>query len=195
MVEPTRVPLQPIKKGSVAKIWFGVIVVILIAAAVAWLNVPHAKKLAGGVTLETLQEGKGPKPTTSDIALVNYKGMLTNGKVFDQGQGVPMPVTGVVPGFSTGLQAMQAGGKYRLRIPSEQAYGAEEKRNQQTGEVVIPANSDLVFDVDLLEFKSQQEVLQMMQQQQMMQQMQQQQQKQGGAPGGAEAAPGPQPGQ
>lgn len=190
MVEPTRVPLQPIRKGSLTKIWAGVILVILIAAAVAWLNVPHAKKLAGGVSIETLQEGKGPSPTASDIALINYKGTLTSGKQFDQGQGVPMPITGVVPGFSTALQAMQAGGKYRVRIPAAQAYGAEEKRNQQTGEVVIPANSDLVFDVDMLEFKSQQEVLQMMQQQQLQQQMQQQ----GGA-GGAPGAPPPQPGQ
>jgi FKBP-type peptidyl-prolyl cis-trans isomerase FkpA len=189
MVEPTRVPLQPIRKGSLTKVWAGIVVVLLVAAAFAWFNVPHAKKLAGGVTLETLQAGKGPSPTTSDIALINYKGMLGNGKVFDQGQGVPMPVTGVVPGFSTGLQAMQAGGKYRLRIPAEQAYGSEEKRNQQTGEVVIPANSDLVFDVDLLEFKSQAEVMQMMQQQQMMQQLQQ-----GGA-NGASGAPAPASGQ
>ena len=187
MVEPTRVPLQPIRKGSLTKVWAGIVVVLLVAAAFAWFNVPHAKKLAGGVTLETLQEGKGPSPTTSDIALINYKGMLGDGKVFDQGQGVPMPVTGVVPGFSTGLQAMQAGGKYRLRIPAEQAYGSEEKRNQQTGEVVIPANSDLVFDVDLLEFRSQEEVMRMMQQQQMMQQLQQ-----GGA-GGAPGAPAPAP--
>ena len=192
MVEPTRVPLQPIRKDSLAKLWAGIVVVLLIAAAVAWLNVPHARKLAGGVTIETLTQGKGASPTTTDIALINYKGMLASGKVFDQGQGVPMPVTGVVPGFSTALQAMQAGGKYRIRIPAAQAYGAEEKRNQQTGEVVIPANSDLTFDVDLLEFKSQQEVLQMMQQQQMQQQLQQQQQ--GGAPGGPPGAPAPQPG-
>ena len=187
MVEPTRVPLQPIRKGSLTKLWAGIVIVLLVAAAFAWFNVPHAKKLAGGVTLETLQEGKGPSPTTSDIALINYKGMLGDGKVFDQGQSVPMPVTGVVPGFSTGLQAMQAGGKYRLRIPAEQAYGSEEKRNQQTGEVVIPANSDLVFDIDLLEFRNQEEVLRMMQQQQMMQQMQQ-----GGA-GGAPGVPAPAP--
>ena len=185
MVEPTRVPLQPIKKGSLAKLWLGVAVVLLVAAAAAWWTVPHAKKLAGGVTIETLTEGKGPSPTTTDIALINYKGMLGSGKVFDQGQGVPMPVTGVVPGFSTALQAMQAGGKYRVRIPAAQAYGAEEKRNQQTGEVVIPANSDLVFEVDMLEFRSQAEVMRMMQQQQMMQQLQQ-----GGAPG-APGAPAP----
>jgi len=192
MVEPTRVPLQPIKKGSLAKLWLGVAVVLLVAAAAAWWTVPHAKKLAGGVTIETLTEGKGPSPTTTDIALINYKGMLGSGKVFDQGQGVPMPITGVVPGFSTALQAMQAGGRYRVRIPAAQAYGAEEKRNQQTGEVVIPANSDLVFDVDMVEFRSQAEVMRMMQQQQMMQQLQQG--GAGGAPGGP-GAPAPQPGQ
>ena len=191
MVEPTRVPLQPIRKGSLAKLWAGIIVVLLVAAGAAWFNVPHAKRLTGGVTLETLTAGKGPSPTTTDIALINYKGMLGNGKQFDQGQGVPMPVTGVVPGFSTALQAMQAGGKYRVRIPAAQAYGAEEKRNQQTGEVVIPANSDLTFDVDMLEFRSQEEVMRMMQQQQMMQQLQQQQGGAGAAPG----APVPPPGQ
>jgi FKBP-type peptidyl-prolyl cis-trans isomerase FkpA len=193
MVEPTRVPLQPIRKGSLTKLWAGIVVVLLVAAAAAWLNVPHAKKLAGGVTIETLQAGKGASPTTTDIALINYKGMLGNGKMFDQGQGVPMPVTGVVPGFSTALQAMQAGGKYRIRIPAAQAYGAEEKRNQQTGEVVIPANSDLTFDVDMLEFRSQEEVMRMMQQQQMMQQLQQP--PQGGAAGAAPGAPAPPPGQ
>jgi FKBP-type peptidyl-prolyl cis-trans isomerase FkpA len=191
MVEPTRVPLQPIKKGSLAKLWLGIVAVLIVAAAFAWFNVPHAKKLAGGVTIETLTAGHGPSPTTTDIALINYKGMLASGKEFDKGQGVPMPVTGVVPGFSTALQAMQAGGKYRIRIPAAQAYGAEEKRNQQTGEVVIPANSDLTFDVDMIEFRSQEEVLRMMQQQQMMQQMQQQQGGAGGAPG----APAPAPGQ
>ena len=194
MVEPTRVPLQPIKKGSLTKVWAGVIVVVLVAFAVAWLNVPHAKKLAGGVTLETLVAGMGPSPTASDIALINYKGMLANGKVFDHGESVPMPVSGVVPGFSTALQAMQAGGKYRARIPAAQAYGAEEKRNQQTGEVVIPANSDLTFDIDLLEFRNQEDVMRMMQQQQMMQQLQQQQQGQG-APGAPQGAPPPQPAQ
>ena len=101
-----------------------------------------------------------------------------------------MSLDQVVPGFAQGITKMHKGGKYRLTIPSEMAYGAEEKRNPQTGQVVIPANSDLVFDVDMIEFKSQQEVLQMMQQQQLQQQMQQQQ-------GGAGAAQGasPPPGQ
>ena len=157
------------------------LLVLVIAVGAAWLAAPHVQRLDGGVTMQTLKPGKGPSPTGSDIALINYKGMLSNGKVFDQGQQVPMPVTGVVPGFSTALQAMQAGGSYRVHIPADKGYGSEEKRNQ-SGEVVIPANSDLTFDVDLLEFRSQQEIMQMMQQQQLQQQLQG---GAGGAPGGA----------
>ena len=72
---------------------------------------------------------------------------------FDKGEKVAMPVEGVIPGFSQGLQKMQRGGKYKLIIPAAMAYGAEEKKNPASGEVVIPANSDLVFDVELVDFK------------------------------------------
>jgi hypothetical protein len=75
---------------------------------------------------------------------------------------------------------MQRGGKYRLWIPPELGYGAEEKKNPQTGEVVIPANSLLVFDVDLIEFIPEAQLRAM------------QQQLQGqGAPGGPPGAPPP----
>lgn len=184
MTEVTRVPLQPIAKGSLTKLWLGVIIAILIGAGVAWAAAPHVKTLAGGTTVETLKQGEGPSPTKADIALVNYKGELTNGKVFDQSQNAPLQVDGVVPGFSEALQVMQKGGKYRVRIPADQGYGADEKSNPQTGEVVIPANSDLVFEVELVDFRSQQEIMRMMQQQQMMQQMQQ---------GGAGGPGGPNP--
>ena len=117
--------------------------------------------------------------------LVNYTGKLKDGTVFDQGERAPLQVDGVIPGFSAGLQHMKMGGKYVLHIPADQAYGPEEKSDPQTGEVVIPANSDLVFDVELVDFKSKAEVMQM-QQQMMMQQMMQE----GGQPGAA-----PQPGQ
>ena len=67
---------------------------------------------------------------------------------------------------------MQKGGKYQLRIPANMAYGDEEKTNPQTGEVVIPANSDLIFDVDMIDFMTRAEferrvqvITQMMQQQ------------------------------
>ena len=56
---------------------------------------------ASGLQYKVLTPGSGAKPTDTDIALVNYVGRLTDGKVFDQSQQpTPMPVAGVVPGFS-----------------------------------------------------------------------------------------------
>ena len=189
MTEVTRVPLQPIAKGSLVKLWLGVILAVLVGAGIAWASVPKVQTLPGGTTVETLKPGEGPSPTKSDIALVNYKGTLTDGKLFDQSQNAPLQVDGVVPGFSEALQVMQKGGKYRVRIPAAQGYGAEAKSNPQTGEVVIPANSDLVFEVELLDYRSQQEIMQMMQQQQMMRQMQQ---GGGGQPGAPDPSAQPQ---
>ncbi|MCW1383965.1 FKBP-type peptidyl-prolyl cis-trans isomerase [Novosphingobium sp. KCTC 2891] len=180
MSEITRVPLQPVAKGSLSKIWLGVIVAVLLGAGVAWAARYH------GLVVDTIKAGQGASPTAADVVLINYAGHLPNGKEFDHGERVAMPVEGVIPGFSQGLQKMQRGGKYRLEIPAAMAYGAQEQKNQTTGEVVIPANSDLVFDVELVDFKS---AAELEQQRQMLQQMQQQ--MQGGAPHGMPgAAPG-----
>ena len=177
MAEIHRVPLLPIARGSLIKLWLGVAVALLIGGGIAWAARSH------DVRVETLTAGSGPSPTLQDVVQINYVAKLTDGTEFDKGQLVPMKLDEVIPGFGQGITRMQKGGKYRLTIPAEKAYGAEEKRNPQTGKVVIPANSDLVFDVDLLDFKTREEV---MRQQQMMQQLQQ---MQGGAPGGPGGPP------
>ena len=164
MTEITRVPLQPVKKGSLAKLWLGVAAALAIGIGTAVAS-GHR-----GIELTTLKAGSGASPTAADVVLVNYVGRLGNGTEFDRGESVPFPVGGVVPGFSEGLTKMQKGGKYRLEIPSSRAYGANEQRNPQTGAIVIPANSDLVFEVELLDFRDQQEIIR---QQQMMEQLQQ----------------------
>ena len=79
----------------------------------------------------------------------------------------------IVPGFSEALKSMQPGGSYRICLSPKLGYGAEAKGDK------IPANSTLLFEVDLLDFKSMAEV------QKMQQQMQQQQGAAGGMPGGA----------
>ena len=178
MTEIHRVPLQPIARGSLTKLWLGVLIALLIGGGIAWAARSHS------VRVETLTAGSGPMPGATDVVLVNYVGKLTDGTQFDKGDRVPMSLDQVVPGFGEGITRMQKGGKYRLTIPSDKAYGAEEKRNPQTGQVVIPANSDLVFDIDLIDFKSREEV---MRQQQMMQQLQQ---MQGGAAPGGPGGPG-----
>jgi len=181
MTESTRVPLQPIGKGSLGKLWLGVAAVALAAGGIAVAALPDV------VQVETVSEGSGPAPGNDDVAFINYVGKLRDGKVFDQGREVPMPLGQVVPGFRDGLVQMKTGGKYRLVIPAAKAYGSEEKRNPMTGEVVIPANSDLTFEIDLLETMPRAQFEQMMQMRQMMQS------QGGGQQGGAPerpAAPG-----
>jgi FKBP-type peptidyl-prolyl cis-trans isomerase FkpA len=185
MSEITRVPLQPVAKGSVGKIWLGVIAAVVLGSGVAYATRYQ------GIEIETVKAGTGASPTKADVALINYVGRLASGKEFDRGQNAVLPLETVIPGFSEGLSKMQKGGKYVLEIPSEKAYGAEEKRNPQTGEVVIPANSDLVFEIELLDFRSAAEI---QQQRMMLEQMQRMQGGAGGAPGGVpmpEGAPQP----
>ncbi|GGD98866.1 hypothetical protein GCM10011515_18410 [Tsuneonella deserti] len=177
MTEIHRVPLQPIAKGSLTKLWLGVVLAVLLGAGIAWAAAPK------GVDVETLTAGSGANPGPSDVVFVKYTGKLADGTVFDQSkelpfptggllpEGMPMQVSGVVPGFSEGLQQMQKGGKYRLTIPADKAYGA----NPPPG-APIPPNADLVFDVELVDFMSEAdaqrrfEVLQQMMQKQQAQQ-------------------------
>jgi FKBP-type peptidyl-prolyl cis-trans isomerase FkpA len=98
-----------------------------------------------------------------------------------------MQLGGTIPGFDRALRQSQQGGKYRIEIPAAEAYGAEEKRNPMTGEVVIPANSDLVFDVDVLQFMSEADFQRYVAQQRAM--MQQQMQAAQGQQGEAGAPP------
>lgn len=99
-----------------------------------------------GLSYTVVKAGKGERPGADAKVKVNYKGMLTaDGSEFDSGQSAEFKVGGVIPGFAQGLQLMQAGGSYRLCIPSKLGYG-------ETGTGPIPANADLVFEVDLLSF-------------------------------------------
>ena len=159
MTEITRVPLQPIAKGALPKLWIGLAAVALAAGGIAWAAMPPT------VAIQTLTAGEGPSPTRDDVALVNYKGTLANGTVFDEGQQAVFPLSEVVPGFTKALEQMQRGGKYKVVIPSELAYG-----NEPVGD--IPAGSDLTFEIELLDFKSRAEIEQ---QQRILQQLQQMQ--------------------
>ena len=178
MAEVTRVPLQPIAKGSLTKLWLGVLAALLVAGLVAWSTMPSS------LTVTELTAGSGATPAETDWVLVNYKGTLDNGTVFDEGQQAAMQLSGVVPGFREGLMQMQKGGKYDLHIPADKGYGAQVPPGGP-----IPPNANLNFEVELLDFISDADYQQMVQQQQ---QMMQQMQQQGGAGG---VPPMPQNGQ
>ncbi|MBF6603425.1 MAG: FKBP-type peptidyl-prolyl cis-trans isomerase [Sphingorhabdus sp.] len=179
----TTVPIQPIKKGSMIKLWLGIIVVVLVAAGLAFIGTQEAVATGAtneqflannadeegvittdsGLQYKVLKPGEGPSPIATDTALVKYEGSLRDGTVFDANEQTPMPVGAVVPGFSEALQLMQKGGEYRIWIPSELGYG------EQSPSPTLPANSILIFDVTLIDFISAEQMQAL--QQQMQQQM------------------------
>jgi hypothetical protein len=176
----TTVPIHPIKKGSLTKIWVGVLLIVGAALLLAYTGTQNAVVTGasndqfmaanadedGVVTTESglqykiITPGEGPSPTATDTALVKYEGTLRDGTIFDANEQAPMPVGAVVPGFSEALQLMQKGGEYRIWIPSELAYGEASPGEQ------IPPNSMLIFDVTLIDFISQAQMEELRQQMQ-----------------------------
>ncbi|MDZ4140081.1 MAG: FKBP-type peptidyl-prolyl cis-trans isomerase [Erythrobacter sp.] len=160
MTEITRVPIKPVAKGSLTKLWIGVVLAIAVGAGLAWAAVPR------GVDVDTQVAGTGAMPKVGDVVFLKYKGKLAaDGTVFDESRDIPLPVEGIfpegtpfpieegatIPGFFEGLQQMQKGGKYTLFIPADKAYGAEPPPGAP-----IPPNADLEFEIEVIEIMSQQ---------------------------------------
>lgn len=113
-------------------------------------------KLSGFTPVETVAEiktedlkpGTGKEITSVDNTVTaDYTGALAkDGTIFqsslDSGKPFTTKLSGVIPGWQTGMIGMKEGGTRRMVIPAAQAYGAEAQQG-------IPANSDLVFDVVL----------------------------------------------
>jgi FKBP-type peptidyl-prolyl cis-trans isomerase FkpA len=202
----TAVPIAPVKRAYVAWLWIGIAIAVLAGVALAWKGTaavvadqgtnaqflshnagqPGVTETATGLQYRVIEAGqRGATPTDSDLVLVNYKGSLRDGTVFDESrQPTPMSPKGVVPGFAEAVKLMPKGAKYRFWLKPELAYGSGAQTNPQTGQEVIPANSLLIFDIEMVDFVPEAVVRQM--------QMQQMMQMQGGNgdPGASGAAPG-----
>jgi peptidylprolyl isomerase len=115
-------------------------------AAVAPTPAPVTLSTASGLRWQTLVAGSGAQPTEADSVIVTYEGRLADGTIFDAtAEPVTLPVAALVPGFSEGLLLMRKGGRYKLWIPPQLAYGAEGAGG------VIPPDAELEFTVALLD--------------------------------------------
>lgn len=110
----------------------------------------NVKELDGGILVQTITEGKGVTPVSSDTVKVHYTGTLVNGKVFDssvvRGEPAEFPLNQVITCWTKGVAQMRKGGKAKLVCPAPTAYGNRALPG-------IPAGSTLVFEVDLLDIK------------------------------------------
>ncbi|MEE2671419.1 MAG: FKBP-type peptidyl-prolyl cis-trans isomerase [Bdellovibrionota bacterium] len=106
-----------------------------------------AKKTESGLVYHVLKEGTGATPKAEDIVEVHYHGTLTDGTVFDssvdRGDKITFPLNRVIKGWTEGLQLIKEGGKIRLIIPADLAYG------DAGAPPKIPGGATLQFDVEL----------------------------------------------
>lgn len=116
-----------------------------------------ATKTASGLYYRITSEGSGPAGKAGQLYSVNYTGKLMNGKTFDSNTdsafhhtepfNVPVGKGNVIKGWDEGLLLFKKGAKGTLYIPSGLAYGPQDKGAQ------IPANSILVFDIEIVDIK------------------------------------------
>lgn len=106
-----------------------------------------------GLQYEVLQEGQGDTPKKGQVILAHYTGTLANGTKFDSSRDrgepleFPVGIGMVIAGWDEALMSMKKGERRKLIIPANLGYGDREIPG------VIPANSTLIFDVELIDMK------------------------------------------
>ncbi len=126
-------------------------VVLALVSAHAFSQEAAEEKSPSGLVYRSLKDGTGASPAATDTVKVHYRGTLTDGTEFDssygRGQPAEFPLNRVIKCWTEGVQKMKVGGKAKLTCPPDIAYG-----NRAVGRL-IPANSTLNFEIELLEIR------------------------------------------
>jgi peptidylprolyl isomerase len=152
MVEVTEVKEIPTRaEGTAVEPKDGLPTVELADDGQPTVTIPKSYAEPTDLVVQPLVEGDGPKVTKDQTVTVQYAGCLLDGTSFDSSwsRGTPtsFPLNGVIPGWTNGIAGQKVGSQVLLVVPADQGYG-----DQANG--AIPANSTLVFVVDILEAKA-----------------------------------------
>lgn len=107
-------------------------------------------ELPSGLRYEIVKQGDGAAPKPTETVKVHYTGTLIDGTVFDssvqRNEPAEFQLDQVIPGWTEGLQKLNKGGKIKLYVPPQLAYGDDARGN-------IPPSSTLIFEIELLDIK------------------------------------------
>lgn len=177
----TAVPIRPIQKSTLVKLWIGVFLLLAAATLFAWCSTARSIAMNGtsedflswnagqsgvettesGLQYQILEAGDGEgSPGPGAGVIVNYEGRLVDGTVFNASGQQAFTLDSVVPGWSEGIQLMSRGARYRFWLPPEIGYGPAGRPGSS-----ITGDSVMVFDFELLEFISREERIQLQMQQ------------------------------
>jgi len=176
----TAVPIRPLSRGSVLKLWLGLLLLLVAAAALAWVGTRSQQRetTASGVQIQVIKEGEGPTVTPADLVALRYKLRKTDGTLIQDSDSTGQPFVtsteGLFPGFSEGLQRMRAGGHYRIWLPPGQHV-----QGPLPPGAPFTAQDTLVFEIQVLQIAPGMAAMQQMM---------------GGGPGGPGGAGGAPPG-
>ncbi len=131
MSEVTAVPIRPIARGSVLRLWLGLLLVVLVAVGLAWFGTSalQVSTTASGLRYQVVREGTGDPIVPADLVALDLKLRLNGpgGELIQDtatsGQPFVTSTQGSFPGFAEGLQLMRQGGTYRLWVPPRLGYG------------------------------------------------------------------------
>lgn len=144
-----------------------IVAVVLLAAGGYYL---YQSNMGASTTQETPTEqvqaqdvtvGTGAQAAPGTIVSVLYTGMLSDGTIFDSSEAhgneplvFQLGAPGIIAGFQIGINGMKEGGERVMQIPAALGYGGEDVTDPTSGDVIIPANSTLVFNVKLVKVEA-----------------------------------------
>lgn len=148
----TAVPIRPLARGSVLRLWIGLLVLAVAAVALAWVGTRGVQRetTATGLQIQVIEQGEGDPVTSADLVALRYELRKEDGTLIQDSDQTGQPFVtgteGVFPGFAEGLQMMREGGRYVLWIPP-----GLHIRQPMGPEAPFTPDDTLVFEIEVVQ--------------------------------------------